>query len=212
VSYPTGPLSPNALFGSSQGTDGDATFQFRGNASLFSDASTPERTAWLDAAGPIVLRSLVSSAPLEGTDRTLYNKPGFLFGDAAPDTDHQLLAGEGRWIFTMGADRYYIPSNVRHFPLSYFTNMTKGRKMTWRLTPQRESVVVGHLAARGANRAHRPAYVTGLLPGLMAKDVPAGEMPHMANTFINYFMAVGGNYPASDFRAPGWVLSGPNQW
>ena len=89
-------MSPNALFGSSQGAGGDATFQFRGNTSLFSDASTPERTTWLDSIGPIVLRSLVSSAPLEGTDRTLYDKPGFLFGDAAPDTDRRLLAGEGR--------------------------------------------------------------------------------------------------------------------
>ena len=84
--------------------------------------------------------------------------------------------------------------------------------MAWRLTPQRESVIVGNLTARGAARANRPTYVTGLLPGLMTKDVPAGEMPYMANTFVNYFMAVGGNYPASDFRAPGWVRSSPNQW
>ena len=84
VSYPTGLFSPNALFGSS-GIDEDAPFQFQGHASLFSEPSTPERMALLHPEGRISLRSIISSTPLEGPDRTFNDKPGFIFGDAAPD-------------------------------------------------------------------------------------------------------------------------------
>ena len=31
-----------------------------------------------------------------------------MFGDAAPDTDHQLLAGEGQWIFNLNGEKYYL--------------------------------------------------------------------------------------------------------
>ena len=41
------------------------------------------------------LRIINSTAVLEGKNRTVYRKLEFLFGDAAPDIDHQLLAGEG---------------------------------------------------------------------------------------------------------------------
>ena len=40
-----------------------------------------------------------------------------MFGDVAPDTDQQLLAGEGQWIFTVEGKKYYLPSSKRHFPL-----------------------------------------------------------------------------------------------
>ena len=42
--------------------------------------------------------------------------------DAAPDTDHQLLAGEGQWIFNLDGEKYYLPSSKRHFPLFFFSN------------------------------------------------------------------------------------------
>ena len=114
-----GLLSPNALFGSS-GIDKDAPFQFQGYASLFSEPSTPERTALLRPEGKIALRSIILSAPLEGPNRTIHDKPGFIFGDVAPDPEHKLATGDERWIFTVGEDKFYIPSNARHHSLSYF--------------------------------------------------------------------------------------------
>ena len=95
VSYHVGPLSPNALFGFSEWT-GNAAFQFQGHASLFSEPSTPERSALLSPEGKIILRSIISSAPFEGPYRPIYDKSGFIFGDAAPDPEGKLLAGDAR--------------------------------------------------------------------------------------------------------------------
>ena len=61
--------------------------------------------------------SILTTAPLEDRDRKIYRKPGFMFGDAAPDTEQQLLAGEGQWIFTLNGEKHYFPSSKRHFPL-----------------------------------------------------------------------------------------------
>jgi len=66
------------------------------------------------------MKSILTTAPLEDCDRRIYRKPGFMFGDAASDADHQLLAGEGQWIFTSNSEKYYLSSNKRHFPLSFF--------------------------------------------------------------------------------------------
>jgi len=66
------------------------------------------------------MRSISTTAPLEDSDRRIYRKPSFIFGDAAPDNDHQLLAEEGQWIFKLDGEKYYLPSSKRHFPLSFF--------------------------------------------------------------------------------------------
>jgi len=50
----------------------------------------------------------------------VFPKPAFMFRDAAPDTDQQLLAGEDPWIFTIGGEKYYLHKSKRHFPLSFF--------------------------------------------------------------------------------------------
>jgi len=54
-----------------------------------------------------------------------------MFGDVAPDTDHQLLAGEGQLTFNLDGEKYYLPSSKRHFPLSFFQCVTRPRKMKW---------------------------------------------------------------------------------
>jgi len=66
------------------------------------------------------MRSILTTTPLDDCDRKIYQKPGFMFGDAAPDTDHQLLAGEWQWIFNLNCEKYCLPSNKHHFPLSFF--------------------------------------------------------------------------------------------
>ena len=75
--------------------------------------------------------SILTTTPLEDCDRKIYLKPGFMFGDATPDTDHQLLAREGQWIFNLNGEKYYIPSSKHHFPLSFFQYVTRPQKMKW---------------------------------------------------------------------------------
>ena len=40
-----------------------------------------------------------------------------MFGDATPDIDHQLLAGEGQWIFNLDGEKYYLPVSYTHLTL-----------------------------------------------------------------------------------------------
>jgi len=119
----------NSLFGTARGLDGNVSMQFQGQASLFSERNAPGRDALIYARDQRTMRSILTTAPLEDCDRKIYRKPGFMFGDAAPDTDHQLLAGEGQWIFNLDGEKYYLPSSKRHFPLSFFQCVTRVRKM-----------------------------------------------------------------------------------
>jgi len=75
--------------------DGYVSLQFQGQASLFSEQSTPGRDALIDTGDQSMMRSILTTASLEDCDQKIYRKPGFMFGDAAPNTDYQLLVGEG---------------------------------------------------------------------------------------------------------------------
>ena len=92
--YTLGPL--NSLFGTARGLDGNVSLQFQGQASLFRDRSAPARDALIHAGDQRTMRSILTTAPLEDSDRIIYQNPGFMFGYAAPDNDHQLLTGEGQ--------------------------------------------------------------------------------------------------------------------
>ena len=131
------------------------------------------------------MRSILTTAPLEDCDRKIYKKPGSMFGDAALDTNHQLLAGEGQWIFNLDGEKYYLPSIKRHFPLSFFQCVTRVRKMKWQVTRTTDSVLVGKLIAPslGYTRAGPPRCVLGLHPGNVLPDIPMGENPVVAQTF-----------------------------
>ena len=91
--YTPGPL--NSLFGMARGLDGNVSLQFQRQASLFSERSAPSRDALIHVGDQRTMRSILTTAPLEDSDRRIYRKPGFMFGDAALDNDHQLLDGGG---------------------------------------------------------------------------------------------------------------------
>ena len=116
----------NSPFGTARGLDGNVSLQFQGQASLFSERSAPSRDGLIHAGDQRTMRSILTTAPLEDSNRRIYRKPGFMFGDAAPDNDHQLLVGEGQWIFKLDGEKYYLPSGKRHFPLSFFSMCDEG--------------------------------------------------------------------------------------
>jgi len=97
VHYIPGPL--NNLFGMTRGVDGNISLQFQGQASLFSERSSIVRDTLIHVGDQHTTRSILTTAPLEDVDRRTYRKPDFMFGDASPNPDHQLHAGEGQWIF-----------------------------------------------------------------------------------------------------------------
>ena len=112
-----------------------------------------------------------------------------MFGVAAPDTDHQLLAGEGQWIFNLDGEKYYLPFSKRHFLLSFFQYVTRPRKMKWQVTRTTDSIHVGKLIAisPGYTKAGPPQCILGLHPGIFLQDIPVGENLAMAQTFANQF-------------------------
>jgi len=159
------------------------------------------------------MRSVLTNAPLEDHDRKIYRKPGFMFGDTTPDTDHQLQAREGQWIFTLNSEKYYLPSSKGHFPLAFFQCITRPRKMNWQVTRTTDSVHMGILtvSSHGYTRAGHPRCILGLHPRNILQDIPVGENSAMAQTFSNQFFRVNGNYPATDFRTLGWIHP-PKAW
>ena len=91
VHYTPRPL--NSLFGSARGLDGIVSLQFQGQTFLFSERSTPDCDVLISTGDQRIMRSILTTAPLEDRDQKIYRKPNFMFGDAAPDTEQQLLAG-----------------------------------------------------------------------------------------------------------------------
>ena len=71
--YTPGPL--NSLFGTARGLDGNVSLQFQGQASLFSERSAPDRDALIYAGDQRTMRSILTTAPLEDSDRKIYRKP-----------------------------------------------------------------------------------------------------------------------------------------
>jgi len=76
------------------------------------------------------------------------------------------------------------------------------RRMNWHLSWSTDSVQIGMFTAVGFPYSVSTQPVLCLHPGLVEKEVPTGETPTMAWTFLNYFVKVEGNYPAKDFRHP----------
>jgi len=179
---------------------------------LFSKRSTPGRDAFFHTGDQRTMRSILTTAPLEDCDRKIYRKPAFMFGDAAPDTDHQLLAGEGQWDFKLNGKEYYLSSSKRYFPLSFFQCVTRPRKMKWQVTRTTDSVHVDKLidASPDYTRAG-PRCILGLHPGNVLPTSRWGKNLAMAQTFGNQFFKVHGNYPATDFRISGWIHP-PKAW
>jgi len=54
---------------------------------LFSDGSTLERDALILTGDQCTLRSILSTAALEGSNRTMFRKLVFMFGDTTSDID-----------------------------------------------------------------------------------------------------------------------------
>ena len=123
------PRPLNSLFGSAKKLDGNVSLQFHGQAFLFNKRSTPDRDFLIQIGDQHTMRSILTTSPLEDRDQKIYRKPDFMFGDAAPDTEQQLLAGEGKWILTLNGEKYYLPSSKCHFPLSFFQCVKRPRKM-----------------------------------------------------------------------------------
>ena len=101
----------------------NARFQIQGQVSLFSERSSPKRDALILTADERVTRSILITASLEDYNRVVYRKLEFMFGDAAPDADQHLLAGEGQWIVNVEGEKYHLSSSRRYFPLSYFQSV-----------------------------------------------------------------------------------------
>jgi len=90
VHYTPGPL--NSLFGTARGLDGNVGLQFQGQASLFIERSAPGRDTLIYVGDQRTMRSILTTALVEDSYQKIYQKPGFMFGDAAPDTDHRRRA------------------------------------------------------------------------------------------------------------------------
>jgi len=85
--------------------------------------------------------------------------------------------------------------------------------MKWQVTRTTDSIHVGKLIASspGYTRTGPPRYILGLHPRNVPQNIPMGENPAMAQTFINQFFKVHDNYLATDFRTPGWIHA-PKAW
>ena len=138
------------------GLNGNIHFQFEGQASLFSEESTPNGNALILGGDERTLRIIMSTVVFERENCTILLKPDFLFGDAAPDTDQQLLARERQWVYTLNGDRYYLPESKRHYPWVFFQSVTVARKMTWSVSQNTESVHVGILTSCEFSRSGPP--------------------------------------------------------
>ena len=84
--------------------------------------------------------------------------------------------------------------------------------MDWDLTHFKDGVSLGRVANYKSSSAGHGQNIVGLHPGLVVREFPRGETPKQAELFISRFMRVGGDFPAIEFRAPGWLHSTAHVW
>jgi len=63
--------------------DGNIHFQFQGQASPFSEESTPERNTLILGRDERTLHIIMMTTVFEGKNCIIFRKPDFFFGDAA---------------------------------------------------------------------------------------------------------------------------------
>ena len=139
-------------------------------------------------------------------------KPVFLFGDSIDADESPLIVGNYRWLRKIGDIFLFLPIMLRMVPLSYLQSMSIPRPMEWNLTRSQDGVSIGKIINYQSSPVGQSRTVVGLLPGLTGQEFPRSEVPRQADLFILKFMEAGGNFPASEFRAPGWLHSTPNAW
>ena len=83
--------------------------------------------------------------------------------------------------------------------------------MKWTVAQFIDSIHIGVLTLSGYNRGGSLRAVLGMHPGKVGQDLPVGENSAMAQTFLNQFIKVKGNYPARDFKALSWVHPAQNR-
>jgi len=93
-----------------------------------------------------------------------------MFENATPNTDRQLLAREGQWIFTIEGKKYYLPLSKWHFLLSFFKSVMGSWKMRWSVTQFTDSVHVRILTLNGYNCCGSPRAVLGMHPRRIGQD------------------------------------------
>ena len=81
--------------------------------------------------------------------------------------------------------------------------------MKWAVT---QSTHIGVLILSGYNSCGSPRAVVSMHSRRVGQNLPVGDNPTMAQTFLNHFIKVLGNYPVRDFRAPGWVHPAQKPW
>ena len=95
--------------------------------------------------------------------------------------------------------------------LSYMQSMSILRQIACDLVDSQQGVYIGKIINRGAVSTDS-GNIIWLFPGLVRHEYPRGKTPKQANSFINRFMAVKGEFPLSEFQAMGWVHPSQRKW
>lgn len=81
--------------------------------------------------------------------------------------------------------------------------------MNWHLTKAQDGVQLGGFSSDGAYPFTTKKYISRLLPRSWKRKSFLGEAFWTANTFLQQFVNVNGDFPYQDFLPLGWVHSSP---
>ena len=211
VRHVSGPLVKTRHFGHVGGADQSLTFVQRMSVPLTADQS-PDHRERLSNVDRRTFRALMTDAAFTTDARVPLEKPAFFFGDRIHDDGRRVSEGTYKWLRQIGDGRLFLPDMERMFPLLYFQHMSIPRKMEWDISQSVPEITLGDFGFQRVNRhdSHDRSTV-GLFPASRKSNIPVGEIPQLAATFLNSFIAAEGDYPA-EFRLPGWVHSTENSW
>lgn len=88
--------------------------------------------------------------------------------------------------------------------LAYLQNLSVPHRMDWNLVSFVPKMAIEKLGYHEALRVSHEKGVSGLFHVAVQSKLTQGEVPQLANTFINQFIKANGDY-SFEFRAKGWV-------
>ena len=196
-------------FGRVGGADRGLTFVQRMSVPVTADQLLDRR---LSNVNRRTFRALMTDAALKTDDGVRLEKPAFFFGDHIYDDGRRVSEGTYKWLREIKGGRFFLPDMERMFPMSYFQHMSVPRKMEWDISQYIPEIALGDFGLQKVDRHDsHDGSVVGLFPASSKPEIPIGEIPELATTFLNSFIEAGGDYPV-DFRAYGWVHSPGNYW
>lgn len=123
MNYALNPLSKDHYFGDVGEYDGEEQFRFSRVFQACASSNGKERKSKILNPLHSTMREIITTAPFEGKNRDLLNKPLFIFGDHVQVPDDCLDDRDYKWLRQINSCNLFLPDIEKSYPFLYLQSL-----------------------------------------------------------------------------------------